>query len=187
MNRLGWAAEVFIFLFFCHQLLVAKVANSQRFGGQSRHEEPLPGTIPAYHKATFSTVVPTCESRELSVGATHADIGGFVRDPGCGMFRWGLLACLGQHVPNTFFQVTDPFLPLGKRSRGNNKGFLGRLNHPTILHLQGVWQRFQCDLIKGDDVLGTVLPLVDHDASVHQDVIEEEENPWLGFLATFFG
>lgn len=36
-------------------------------------------------------------------------------------------------------------------------------------------------------MLAAVLHFVDDDGSIHQNVVEEEEDPWFGFFPAFFG
>lgn len=132
-------------------------------------------------------MVPSGERGEFGLCAAHADVRRLVWDPGGRMLRGGLPARLRQQVPDALLQMADPLLPLREGGRGNHKGLLGGFNHPTVLHLQGVWQRLQSDIFKGNDVLGIVLPFVDDYAAVDEDVVEKEEYARLWFLAAFFG
>lgn len=100
-----------------------------------------------------AAVVPAGERGELGLRAAHADVRGLVWDPGGRGLPAGLPARLGQQVLDALLQVADPLLPLGQGGCGNHKGLLGGFDHPAVLHLQGVWQRLQSDIFKGDDVL----------------------------------
>lgn len=100
----------------------------------------------------------------------------------------GGLAPRGQQLPPyTLFDVADPLLALRGGGCRHHKGLLGCLDHPAVLGLQGLWQRLQCYLFQGDNMLAAVLAFAKHYTAIHQDVIEEEEDAWLGLLAALLG
>ena len=169
------------------QLAEAEAADAQGLGREARQEEALAGALGADHKAAFAAVVPPSERREARLRAAHADVRGLVGDPGRRVLRAGLQARGQQLPPHALLDVADPLLAFRGGGSRHHEGLLGRLDHPAVLGLQSLRQRLQCNLLQRNDVLAAVLTLVQHDAAVHQDVVEEEEDARFGLLAALLG
>jgi len=124
------------------KLIVAGHANSQRFGGLRREEEPLWTTCIAAHNPTLSAVMATIDQRELDLFAVHASASFTVRHPDRSMLVHCLFSRLPQQILDTLVDVGHPLLLLCCCGSEHCEGLAPCTNEPTILELSLILQGF---------------------------------------------